>query len=123
MSVYFQTVVLCGWSIGTDTYKEFDPDPDEDEWENRLEREYSFRDADDGDIAVIYDGRSGRYCYFGEIVATTNSTRNGEQSFDNRLMIEGEPSDQMWANVRAEANEAGLDPQKAPCYHIFTHVT
>lgn len=120
MSVYFQTVVLLGWSISTEKYKEFDPDPDEDEWENKLEQEYSFRDASDGDIAVIYDGMGGDYCYFGEVVATTNSTRNGEQSFDERLMIADVSEPQ---RLRDEAEELGLDVDWHPRYHIFTHVT
>lgn len=121
MSVYHQTVVLFGWSIGTDRYKEFDPEPEDDAWENELEQEYSFRDAGEGDIAVIYDGRGGQYCYFGKVVAQTNSTRDGAQSFDNRLMIEdGLPSTDA---LYGAAENAGLSIEWRPKYHIFTHVT
>jgi len=122
VSVYHQTILILGWSIGTDTYKEFDPEPEEDEWENKLEQEYSFRDADKGDIAVIYDGMGGQYCYFGKVMALTNSTRKGPQSFTNRIQIEPVQSGTV-ERLRDEAEEAGLDVSWEPKYHVFTHVT
>lgn len=121
MGVYFETYVILGWNIGTDKYKEFDPEPEDDEWENKLTQEFGSRDAEQGDIAVVYDGMGGRYCYFGEIVARTNSTRNGEQSFDRRVMIDGEPPAGKIGRLIDEAESVDLAPEGPPSYHVFTH--
>jgi len=123
MSVYHQTMFVYGWEIGTDTYKEFDPD---DGWENELEQEYGWRDRSDGDVAVIYDGRGGRYCYFGVVVASTNSTRNGPQSFDSPLEVDpcsGVVGVEAANNLKEAVSDLDLGLEEPPKYHIFTHVT
>jgi len=119
MSVYHQTLVVYGWEIGTDTYKDYDTES----WENDLEQEYGWRDQSEGDVAVIYDGRGGRYCYFGVVVGATNSTRNGPQSFDSNISLNGGADAELLTQLTEAAEEVSLETDKTPEYHIFTHVT
>lgn len=120
MSVTFQSMVVYGWNIGTEQYEEYD---EEDGWENTLDQEYGWRDASEGDVVCVYDGRSGRYCYFGIIVAATNSTRGGPQDFENHYTLsESPPSEQMFELGQEQAS-LGLTIEEDPQYHIFTHVT
>jgi hypothetical protein len=120
MSVYHQSLVLYGWEIGTDQYKEYDED---DGWENELEQEFGWRDQSEGDVAVVYDGRGGRYCYFGMVVAATNSTRDGPQNFGNQYALDCslEPDD---LDELAEAcQQYEFETGRPPQFHVFTHVT
>jgi hypothetical protein len=122
MSVYHQTLVLYGWEIGKDTYRNYDTES----WENELEQEYGWRDRSEGEVACVYDGRGGEYCYFGVVVAATNDTGAGPQRFDSPVEIDplgGVISAESARKLGEVVGELGLDVDSEPKYHIFTHIT
>lgn len=123
MSVIHQTIVLFGWEIGTDEYKKNNPDPDDDALFNPLSEEYGWRDRDVGEVGVIYDGMGGRYCYLGIVVAATNSTRDGEQCFDDRHRIDDlTPDGEVVGELTEVVDEYDIEVNGRPTTHIFTHV-
>jgi hypothetical protein len=106
-----------------DTFAEFAPDPDDPSFRNELtDMLIRGRDAESGDLAVIPDSRTGEYCYVGEVVAATNSTRDGPQSFDENVSIGTAPPAPLLERVHEAQVRLDIGVDSDPQYHIFTHV-
>lgn len=123
MSVYHQTLVVYGWRLPVEQYERFDPEPDDDRIENLLARDYGWRNKSEGDVACIYDARAGRYCYFGVVVAATNSTRDGAQDFGDQYALGESPDTENVMELGRAIGSLDLDVSGEPQHHVFTHVT
>lgn len=117
MSVYDQTFILYGFDMGWNTWKEKRGEVDDSLFKDKYD------DLEKYDIVVIADGRSGRYAYIGVYLASTNSTRDGPQRFDNRYSLRGSPKDGMMELGQA-IREFDLEPPGDDlAYKVFTHTT
>ena len=115
MSVKYQTFLLFGWDIG------YGGVPEE------LVEEYHPSDADEGDVVVVRDGRSGFYCYLGVLVAATNPSHEGPQSFSHPRTIPDETEVlnqiQLGKVVGEYGDDSGVHVSGNAEFHLFTHVT
>lgn len=114
MSIHHQTIILYGWDIGYEEYRELD-------WDDPLREEYGWRDRQVGDVALIGDGLAGEYCYLGQVLRVSNSTKDGLQDIGCINLEELHPTGEMeraWELMEEYGFEAG-----SPSTHIFTHVT
>lgn len=108
MSVVFQTILLYGYEIPFDSIDvevTFEYEPDE---------------TAPGETIVVSDGRGGEYEYVGTLIAKTNTTRDGPQSFDGP--VELEEDDVVTGKTIEILDDAGVEVEE-PSYHLLTHVT
>lgn len=113
MSVYHQSFVVYGWDLGGDI----------DPYEIGLMDEYDWRDRSEGEVACVYDGRGTRFCYFGVVVAATNSTRDGPQDFGNQYTLDEQEIDlDKLYEVGRVLGELGIDVEGDSKFHVFTQV-
>jgi len=111
-----QTVLVYGWQLEPDVYEEN---------EKELRSNFLLSDAESGDVVCVYDVFSGDYCYIGILSATTNSTRNGMQSFDHHLTIpeDIQPSQSNKNSLQNAVNKLGIPTNGKPQHYLFTHKT
>ena len=115
MSVQYQTFLLFGWDIG------YGDVPRE------LVEDYHPSDADEGDVVVVRDGRSGLYCYLGVLVTATNPSHEGPQSFSYPRTIP-DPAEvpnqiELGKVVGEYCDDSGVHVSGDAEFHLFTHVT
>lgn len=122
MGVHFQSVILFGWEIGVEQFRSYGDEKYDAISGNELYDKYNLRENNnEGDVVVVYDGRSGEYAYVGVLIGLTNSTRNGEQNFDTRYQLDG-CSEERIEELREIIKEYDIDVDSDPSYHVFTMV-
>lgn len=122
MGVYFQSIILFGWEIGVEQFRSYGDGKYDAISGNELYDEYNLRDNNqEGDVVVVYDGRSGEYAYLGVLIGLTNSTRNGEQQFDTRYEL-NRCSEEKMNELQDVVDEYDIDTDNKPSHHVFTMV-
>jgi hypothetical protein len=112
MSVNFQTFLLYGVEITEESFDESRRDELYDE----------FKAKNEGEVTVIYDGRSGQYVYLGVLLKKSNSTRDGPQDIGRFEFDEsGIPNNR--SQVEKVVEKYDLEVVDGFSFKLFTHVT
>lgn len=114
MGVEMDTIILFGHSLDPEDYTE---EIGELVWD-----EFGYRESDEGDMIILYDGMGGNYFYVGYLVKVTDD--RGPPSFNETISISENSFDKYKDKVQGLDNlmhDLGLESQGEPCFHILTH--
>lgn len=121
MGVHHRHFLLYGYEIGYDQFRTFDPDPEEDAYENPLEKKYRPTDeTKPSDFVVVSDGRGGDYCYMGIVQYMSKDSRDGRTDFTPHQEIQ-KPNPDDCLKLGRVLGEYDIETQPEPNHFVFTH--
>jgi hypothetical protein len=115
MGVSTKNVVLYGYEVEYDEMK----DKAEELYKNNM----GLRDSKEGELVVVLDGRGGRYCYIGYLIACSNDDRHdGRADFDERIEVNEDKYEDR-VGLEKLAHDYDIETEGQPSIHIFSHYT
>lgn len=113
MGVSSEHILLYGWRVPYDKVES---------WDYEQREQWYYDDVSTGEVALVFDGRSGEYALVGILQFCSDDRRWSVA--DIPLQTVTEPSREAERELyRAVYQEMDLDPDGEPDHHILTHHT